>query len=753
MKANTPVPSATRQQNPLYIQVAIPSPLRRLFDYLPPENHELKLLQKGTRVLIPFGRRQMIGIIVSTSAYSSVSHEKLKAVIRVLDETPIISEDIMQLCSWASTYYHYSLGETFMQAIPKALRQGKQLPITKTIYWSLYQPLTSEQQQQLQRSRKQLETALLLNSSSNLSVSEQELKEIGIKKNILKNLDDKGLVTCSETETKPISFKTSKAITKEQAFSLNPEQRFALDRLLEHLGSYQPFLLDGITGSGKTEVYLQAIAAALAAGKQTLVLVPEIGLTPQTVGRFKRRFNTPVTCLHSGLSDGERLKGWYQSATESAGIIIATRSGVFTPLPSMGLIIVDEEHDASYKQQDTLRYNARDLAIYRARQARCPIVLGSATPSLETFYNAVSGRFQHLKLRKRAGEASPPKIELLDMRQQNKKDGLAVDLISRIATQLANGNQVMVFLNRRGYAPSVICHDCGTVIDCPHCDAHMTIHRHPPHMHCHHCDYQKTIPNQCASCQSTNIQPAGQGTERTEQTLGQLFPGYPVIRIDRDSTRKKNALDNLLDTINSGEPCILLGTQMLAKGHHFPAVTLVIVLNADAGLFSSDFRGVERTGQLIVQVAGRAGRGDRPGQVVIQTYNPQHSALQTLATKNYTLFIESLLQDRVTLKLPPTEYLAMVRAESAHSKECENLLHVLRQSILSLGISGSFRVLGPIPAPMEKRQGRFRWQLLIQSPQRSGIHNAINFLLQHLEEKKLPKHIRWSIDIDPQDMT
>ncbi|MDP0560889.1 MAG: primosomal protein N' [Candidatus Endonucleobacter sp. (ex Gigantidas childressi)] len=740
----------------VFVQVAIPSPLRRLFDYLSPKNYSSENIEQtikpGTRVLVSFGRRQLTGVIVSTSNNSSISANKLKPIIKVLDKEPIIPEVIMKLCQWVANYYHYSLGETLMQAMPKTLRQGKPLPVYTTTMWSLLQPLCADQQQ-LQRAQKQLAAAQLLNNSENLSLSEENLKNAGISKSTLKALSDKGLISAHEIQTKEKKFTDQPSIETEQAFTLNHEQQIALNSISEQFHSYNPIVLDGITGSGKTEVYLQAITTALKENKQSLVLIPEIGLTPQTLGRFKKRFNTPVVCLHSGLSDSDRLSGWHQAFNETAGIIITTRSGVFTPLPNLGLIIVDEEHDSSYKQQDTLRYNARDLAIYRAKQVNCPIILGSATPSLETFYNATSGRFKHLTLRQRAGQARPPQIELLDMRKQNQKNGLALDLVSRMANQLTDGNQVMVFLNRRGYAPSVICHDCGTVVDCHHCDAHMTIHRHPPRMHCHHCDFQIPIPNLCQSCKSTNIQPAGQGTERSEQDLTQLFPNYPVIRVDRDSTRKKNALNSILNTINSGQPCILLGTQMLAKGHHFPGVTLVIILNADSGLFSSDFRGLERTGQLIMQVSGRAGRGNKAGQVVIQTCNPQHTILQTLTTNNYTQLLETLLTERKALKLPPFEHLAMVRVESANSKECEILLQEARQFVELNAPSNDFQTLGPIPAPMEKKQGRYRWQLLNKSSQRSTLHKIIHVLLQYLENKKLPRHIRWSIDVDPQDMS
>ena len=584
----------------------------------------------------------------------------------------------------------------------------------------------------------------------------QSWREAGFSKSILKQLSDKQFIEERLFTPDRIHFSSITKPIKNAPLTLNEEQSYACEAITDGLGQFKSYLLEGITGSGKTEVYLQAIAAALEEDKQTLVLVPEIGLTPQTVSRFRHRFNVPVACLHSGLNDGERLQGWLEASSATAGILIATRSGIFTPMPNLGLIIVDEEHDNSYKQQDSLRYNARDLAIYRARQANCPIVLGSATPSLETISNARQGRYTQLYLKQRAGQSRPPVIELLDIRQQILKDGLAASLIDQIAAHLGRGNQVMVFLNRRGYAPSMICHDCGTVIDCPHCDAHMTIHRQPPHMHCHHCDYQIEIPWSCPNCHSKKLQPSGQGTERTEQVLSDLFPGYPVLRVDRDSTRKKDALGLILDEIQTGKPCILLGTQMLAKGHHFPSVTLVAIINADSGLFSADFRGLEKTGQLIMQVAGRAGREHKPGHVIIQTHNPTHPALQLISLQDYDRFADSLLIERRQLNLPPQGFLALLRAESYNSGESETLLKGMRAMVDQM--SGQtpelqIRPLGPIPAPMERRQGRYRWQLLLHSPSRNNLHSIVDTLVRFLEEQKLPKQLRWTIDIDPQEMT
>lgn len=753
MSTNAPErsPAVIDTQADFFVQVAVPSPLRDFFTYLPAEDTDKSRFKPGARVLIPFGNRKVIGIILSTLSCCTVPVQKLKAVISVLDDEPVITPTILALCRWASRYYHHSLGEVFMQALPKGLRQGKPLPCNTETHWQLHESLSEAQIKQLKRSPKQSAVAHKLNNSPSLGLGEAQLLNQGISRAVIKGLADKDIIYKKEKVLAATCFSTYGTEGGETALSLNPEQQNALNNVLAHLHHYQPFLLDGITGSGKTEVYLQAIAAVLKAGRQTLVLIPEIGLSPQTVGRFKRRFNTPVISLHSGLSDGERLHGWYQALAENAGIVISTRSGIFTPLPKLGLIIVDEEHDSSYKQQDTFRYNARDLAIYRAKQAACPVILGSATPSLESFYNASTGRFRHLTLRVRAGVATPPVLNILDLRQQPLKSGILPDSLAHLSAQLNQGNQVMVFINRRGYAPSVICHDCGKVIDCPHCDAHMTIHRSPPHMHCHHCDYQIAIPYQCNQCHSTNIHPAGQGTERLEQALSEQFPDTPVIRIDRDSTRTKHALSHMLETINTGVPCILLGTQMLAKGHHFANVTLVLILNADGGLLSADFRGVERTGQLIMQVAGRAGRSHKPGQVIIQTYNPKHDALRLLTQNHYSLFLASLLEQRSQLGLPPYSFMAVIRAESGLSQACEYFLQGARQAIEST-MNGHLKVLGPLPAPMEKRQSRFRWQLILQANQRATLHTTLSGLIAYLDNQKLPRHLRWSVDVDPQDM-
>lgn len=754
--SQSPAPSLPATEHSTgYVRVAIPSPLRRLFDYLPPVGFSTGDILAGSRVQIPFGHRQLIGIVISIETETDIDPAKLKPVSKVLDHNPLIPGDIIELCHWAAKYYHHSFGETVAQALPKNLRLGKDTKTHQIRHWRIILPL-QDALETLSKQAKKQRAALQYLSDATIDISEHELLEEGFSRSILKQLASKEYIEEYLLSPAREHFSTTRSAIKNTPLALNEEQGFACESVIDGLGQFKSYLLEGVTGSGKTEVYLQIIAAALEQGLQTLVLVPEIGLTPQTVSRFRHRFGVPVACLHSGLNDGERLQGWLEASSASAGILIATRSGIFTPMPDLGLIIVDEEHDASYKQQDSLRYNARDLAIYRARQAHCPIVLGSATPSLETISNARQGRYTQLHLKQRAGQSRPPVIELLDIRQQPLKDGLATSLIEQIAAHLGRGNQVMVFLNRRGYAPSMICHDCGTVIDCPHCDAHMTIHRQPPHMHCHHCDYQISIPWSCPNCHSKKLQPSGQGTERTEQVLSQLFPGYPVLRVDRDSTRKKDSLSRILDQIQTGKPCILLGTQMLAKGHHFPEVTLVAIINADSGLFSGDFRGLEKTGQLIMQVAGRAGRAQKPGHVVIQTHNPTHPSLQLLALNDYGRFVDSLFIERRQLNLPPESFMALLRAESYNSGDSETLLKGMRHrmdQLLAENTELKVRPLGPIPAPMERRQGRYRWQLLIQSASRNHLHRTVDTLVRFLEVQKLPKQLRWTIDIDPQEMS
>ncbi|MEX1198683.1 MAG: primosomal protein N' [Pseudohongiellaceae bacterium] len=536
--------------------------------------------------------------------------------------------------------------------------------------------------------------------------------------------------------------------------SLSDEQTLAINTVADRLETFGAFLLDGITGSGKTEVYLQLIRKNLEKGHQTLVLVPEISLTPQTIRRFQRRLHCRMAVLHSGLTDRQRLNAWLMASGGEADIIIGTRSAVFTPMRKPGLIIVDEEHDGSFKQQDGFRYSARDLAVLRAREESVPVLLGSATPSLETLHNAHQGRYHHLRLRQRPGATSASaRLRLLDTTGQPLSDGFAPELLEMIGEHLARGNQVLVFINRRGFAPVLQCNDCGWIAECSHCDANLTLHRTPPHLRCHHCDRRRPPDRHCPDCQSKSLNAVGLGTERSEAALQSHFPDTRIIRVDRDSTRRKDAMQDLLEEIRQDQPCILVGTQMLAKGHHFPAVTLVAVLDADSGLFSADFRGQEHLSQLLLQVAGRAGRAERPGEVVVQTRHAGHEVLTTLIDDGYPAVAQRLLDERRAADMPPFTRLALLRAEAASPDTAMNHLAAARETAQQLIDQTQLPVIltGPLPAPMERRAGRYRAQLMLRSADRASLQRLLTPLCRHLEESKQSRRVRWSVDVDPQD--
>jgi primosomal protein N' (replication factor Y) len=654
--------------NPPILRIALPVPLRKVFDYLPINAVPIAI---GARVLVPFGNRRLVGILIETADHSNVPANKLKSIINVLDKTSIFTEHTLSLCLWASQYYHHPIGEVFAAAMPALLRQGKTLIINDEF----------------------------------------------LPKNITPKL------------------------------TLNSEQQLALDKINQAQGFY-PFLLEGITGSGKTEVYLQAIDKLMQQGKQALVLVPEISLTPQTVSRFTARFNVPIAVLHSNLNDKERAKAWYQAQQGIARIVIGTRSAVFTPMPQLKLIIVDEEHDLSFKQQDGFRYSARDLALKRAQLEKCPIVLGTATPSFESLHNMQVGRYQHIMLNIRAGGAQLPTFDIIDIRKQKLKQGLSFSLLQKMQYHLDKGQQVLLFLNRRGFSPTLICHDCGWVAECTQCDARLTYHKKKNILHCHHCEQQTRVPNQCLSCGSTDLLPLGQGTQRIEALLQEHFPQYKTVRIDRDSTRGKNKLHQLLDEVQNDQHQILVGTQMLAKGHHFPRVTLVAILDADQGLLSADFRALERLGQLIMQVAGRAGRASLPGTVAIQTHHPQHPLLLQLINQGYHAFATDALSERAIAGLPPYCFMALVRAESMIENDPIIFLQQARELITE---KEGVMILGPIPAPMQRKQGHYRAHLLLQARSRASLQQLIAQWVTQLDSFSL-KGVRWSLDIDPHSL-
>ncbi|RYY76693.1 MAG: primosomal protein N' [Gammaproteobacteria bacterium] len=732
------------------LEIALPTPMRRRFDYLAPlemSDSDAAQLSAGVLVRVPFGHQELIGILMRVKDSTEQNIEKLRAALAIIDPQPALDQELLELIGWAADYYQCPEGEALSAALPVLLRQGEAAQERHEPCWQLTIEGKGLPDGALKRAPKQALLIAALQQQKKLSRS--EITALDIPTNVIKVLADKKLIEKAEVDDS--APKMSSNIYRQSPLILNDEQLSALEQI--SLGEFQISLLDGATGSGKTEIYLQAISKVLEAGQQALVLVPEIGLTPQTIARFQKRFAVAIAVLHSGLNDRERLDAWLHARSGKARIIIGTRSAIFTPIPKLGIIIIDEEHDGSFKQQDGFRYSARDLAAVRASRLQIPLILGSATASLETLHNAQHGRYQHLKLHTRAGNAAPPEIQLMDIRGQTLSEGFSLETKVAIGNEIAAGNQVLVFLNRRGYAPTLECHDCGWLAVCPHCDLRITVHQNPRHLHCHHCGHQRAIPRSCPNCRSSKLQPLGQGTERSEIVLREWFPTTPIIRVDRDSTRAKNAMDKILSEVQQGEPCILIGTQMLAKGHHFADVTLVVIIDADAGLFSTDFRGPERMGQLLLQVSGRAGRAEKPGRVILQSHHTDHPLVQTLFFKGYQAFADLILQERQIALLPPYRYLTLLRAESKRPELAMEFLKLARAEAQAISPSSpELNYLGPLPAMIERRGDRFRFQLQFNSAQRKPLHALLSQLTQILETNALSKRVRWALDVDPSEM-
>ena len=736
----------------LILRLALPSPLRRLFDYRAPAGVPVSTLQPGIRLRVPFGRREIIGVLVETANRSDIPHDKLRSALEVLDPHPLLPASLFKLCRWTAQYYQHSLGDTLSWALPTLLRQGEPAELRKEQVWRLAAGASLDDPR-LARAPRQREALRTLAQHPH-GVSQSVLSKLELNRDSLELLRTKGLVQV-QVKTRAVKPRHGGWLTQAE-LPLNAEQQAAVEAVRARIGGFHPFLLAGVTGSGKTEVYLQLIRQTLEAGKQALVLIPEINLGPQTLDRFARRFNARIALLHSGLNDRERLDAWLAARDGEAEIVIGTRSALFTPLKNPGLIIVDEEHDASYKQQEGLRYHARDLALMRAREENVPIVLGSATPSLESLHNAQSGRYALLRLTQRAGGAQPPRFLRLDVKSLPLDSGISGPLQQAMRQTLEAGQQVLVFLNRRGFAPTLFCQGCGWISQCPRCDARMTVHQRHHELRCHHCGHTERTPHNCPKCNEVDLRPLGTGTERAEERLNVLFPDVPVLRIDRDSTSRKGAMEHLFTTINKGEPCLLVGTQMLAKGHHFPQVTLVAILDADGGLFSADFRAPERMAQMIVQVAGRAGRAEQPGRVIIQSQLADHPMLVQLTEQGYFAFAEQALAERRSVGLPPFGHLALLRAEAHRSGQAEGFLdlaYIEAEALMDeLPLSAGIELLGPVPAPMERRAGRYRAQLLVQGNARASLHRLLHAWLPRLEQLPDSRTVRWSLDVDPIDL-
>lgn len=741
-------PSYKKPSNkpPSIVRVAVPSPLRKVFDYRIGEGLVRAGLNVGMRVEVVFGRRRCQALVVAIATESSVPDAKLKSVEAVVDAEPLVTARLLSLLVWAGDYYQHPLGEVIFGALPTLLRQGKPAEARGEDYWLLTESGKAVDAESLKRAPRQVGLLQMLAAMpEGLTASAIDAQQSQWRL-VMRKLIDKGWVEIRSH----IGLAPSETALPGTAPALNKAQAEAVTAVSQKLGQFGVYLLDGVTGSGKTEVYLTLIEQVLARGEQALVLAPEIGLTPQLLSRFQQRFGVAIAVMHSGLSDRERLTAWVTARDGYAPIVIGTRSAVFTPLPKLGVIILDEEHDLSFKQQDGFRYSARDVAVKRAHMEGVPVVLGSATPSLESLYNAEQGRYQRLVLPERAGTATHPDIAVLDVRKQPMHAGLSTALVNTMRYHLDAGGQVLLFLNRRGYAPALLCHDCGWVAKCRRCDANMTLFNTARRLRCHHCGVEWPADRQCPDCRSTELRPVGAGTERLEEALQPQFPDIGITRIDRDTTRRKGAMQSLLDSVHDGSSRILVGTQMLAKGHHFPDVTLVGIIDIDQGLFSADFRATERMAQLIVQVAGRAGRAEKAGQVLIQTHHPDHPLLQVLLHQGYAAFAQAALEERCQATLPPYSHMALLRAEAVENSLPLQFLSQARELAERLQVEG-VQLLGPIPAPMEKRAGRFRAQLMLQANSRAELHRLLTPWVLQLESGKLGRKVRWSIDVDPQE--
>lgn len=720
-------------------QVCIPHTSRDYFDYEAEEGFTPCI---GARVWVPFRNQTRLGIIVSQGQAQKLG--ALKKISSIIDEMPLITDDLLKLCLWIGSYYQSPLSEVLPLALPKKYRLGQACQLPMGDFYQLIMPTEEAKKLISKRARKQVELIDFLNSQPGL-VSKQRISQSGFNSSQLMALLSAQIISLSQQIVIPES--TERTLTPP--LSLNPEQAVAVSVITEQLQHFQCFLLQGVTGSGKTEVYLQVIAQVLEQGKQVLVLVPEIGLTPQLLSRFTARFNQAIAVVHSNLNESERQVAWQLAKENRVPMVIGTRSSVFTPMPNLGLIIIDEEHDSSLKQMEGVRYSARDTALMRAHLANIPIILGSATPSLESVHNCKQNKYTLLRLNHKALSTTPLHYQLIDLRSQVLQSGLASPTLKVIEEHLQKNNQVLVFINRRGFAPVMLCHQCGWMADCRACDSHLTLHKQMGQMICHHCGLTQRTPVACQSCKSRELIPVGAGTQRIHEFLSAHFPQTNVLRIDRDEVRKKNSLDAHLDKINSGEAQLIVGTQMLAKGHHFPRLSLVVVLDADAGLYNQDFRAVEHLGQLLTQVSGRAGRAEHAGQVLIQTHLPNHPLLNLLIQQGYDDFADALLTARQQAELPPFHFLAVIRAQGKTVGSVLKFLHATKDQIQIHPIT----VMGPAPAPLPRKNNQHRMQLLIKSPSRTILKSSLTQLREWLTITKLSNGVRWNVDVDPMDLS
>ncbi|MBO6812486.1 MULTISPECIES: primosomal protein N' [Marinobacter] len=721
---------------PLIARIALNRPLRRLFDYIIPEDLELT---PGQRVRIPFGRQQATGLVVEVGVEPPPGI-KLKPLSSAIEEWPALPQETFKLLSWASDYYQHPLGECLFTALPPALRRGRIAEEKAEQWWH-----TRDHTATLPAKAHKQKALFDWLRQHPRGAPTKDILQAGFSRAQLNALREKQLIE-PILPPRPNSLEQDSELDARRP-ELSAAQASAAEELAVPDEGFGVSLLYGITGSGKTEIYLHYLKEHLNARDQALVLVPEINLTPQTVARFQHYFGSRIVVWHSALNDGERLTTWLKVRNGEPVILVGTRSAVLLPFTNLRTIIVDEEHDSSYKQGEGFRYSGRDLAVYRAHQNNCPIILGSATPSLESVHNAEQSKYHLVRLEERAGNAAPPDISLLDIRSRPLEGGLSRPALTAIEQTLTKGEQALVFVNRRGFAPVMMCFDCGHMVECPRCDTRLTYHRRDRAMRCHHCDYQTAATEHCPKCHSDAFKPVGQGTERTEDILASAFPNTPVVRVDRDSTQRKGSIQGILKQVNSGKPCVLVGTQMLAKGHDFPNVTLVVVINADGGLFSVDFRAPEQLIQTLLQVSGRAGRGTKPGKVLVQTCHSDHPLLRTLCEGRYLDIADQLLKEREEGQFPPFRAMAIFRAEADSMEKSLQVLDTIKPLTNAAGIE----TWGPLPAMIARRADKHRAQLVLNARNRKKLNQLLTGICQELDQRKLPAGTKWMIDVDPQE--
>ncbi|MGA2564389.1 MAG: primosomal protein N' [Steroidobacteraceae bacterium] len=727
------------------LRVAIDLPRHNLFDYLPPPGLDASQVPLGARVRVPFGSREKIGVVADYASAASVSPAALKSARALIDPAALLDEPLMRLLRWTAQYYHHPPGEVFAAALPLALRKGG-CALAQIELWRITaegaRALASQPLQRAPRQRALL--ALLAAAPDGLGAAQLAAFDPSWR-NAARALQARGYLQRLQTVAPAVPAQPLPTLSAAAPL-LSDAQSHAVAQIEAAAGTFAAFVLQGATGSGKTEVYLQCAALSLQRGRSALVLVPEIALTPQLVARFRERLRCDIAVLHSGLPEAERLAAWRAAHSGRARIVLGTRSAVFAPVPDLGLIVVDEEHDSSYKQHEGgCRYSARDLAVTRAMQSQIPIVLGSATPALETLHNLTLERYHRLVLPRRADQPAAPQLTLIDLRAHSVTQGLSRPALEAMRRHLQAAGQVLVFINRRGYAPTLLCTACGWIAPCRQCDARLTVHRVKSELQCHHCGAIEPLPSRCARCGFT-VKSVGQGTERVQETLQTLLPEHSLVRLDRDSASRPGELEALMSRVLSGESRILVGTQIVAKGHHFPRISLVVVLNADQGLFSTDFRAAERLAQTIVQVAGRAGREQERGEVLIQTEYPEHPLLQSLLKGGYEEFAAVALAERSAASWPPYTRLALLRA-SAPTQQVA--LEFLSQARALASPERGVRLLGPVMAAMARRAGRYHAQLLLESRERGPLHRLLDQWLPALAQLPQARRVRYALDVDP----